>query len=85
MKLYFVSFQRMFEVPNIKKFQETMNYLLNVIDSTRYKEIIEFPVLDKKAESKFRIGVKTFLMEINEVSTIYYKVFYNVKFPRHKL
>jgi hypothetical protein len=58
----------MFVVPNIKGFQESMHFLLNIIEPVKCAKMVPWPLLDKKAESQFRISVKTLLMEINGVS-----------------
>ncbi|XP_023722686.2 uncharacterized protein LOC111872749, partial [Cryptotermes secundus] len=55
----------MFKLPNIKGFQETMHFLLNIIEPVKCAKMVPWPLLDKKAESQFRISVKVLLMEIN--------------------
>jgi hypothetical protein len=66
---YLISFpfQGMFEVPNVKRFQDSMHYLLSIVEPEKCMLMIPWPLLDKKEESQFRIAVKTILMEINDV------------------
>jgi hypothetical protein len=61
-------FQGMFKLPNIKGFQDSVHYLLSIIEPVKCAKMIPWPLLDKKAESQFRISVKALLMEINGVS-----------------
>lgn len=58
----------MFKVPNVKGFQDSMHYLLSIVEPVKCAIMIPWPLLDKKGESQFRIAVKTLLMEINGVS-----------------
>jgi hypothetical protein len=58
----------MFKLPNKKGFQDSMHFLLNIIEPVKCEKMIPWPLLDKKAESQFRISVKTLLMVINAVS-----------------
>jgi hypothetical protein len=60
----------MFKVPNKKGFENIMHYLLNIVDPMKCAKVIPWPLLDRKAESQFRISVKIFLMEINSVSNV---------------
>jgi len=55
----------MFKVPNKKGFENTMHYLLSIVDPAKCAKMIPWPLTDKKVESQFRASVKTFLMEIN--------------------
>jgi len=63
-------FQGMFKVPNKKGFENSMHYLLNIVDSAKCAKMIQWPLIDKKDESQFRTSVKRFLMEINTVSNV---------------
>ncbi|XP_069702606.1 uncharacterized protein dgt6 isoform X2 [Periplaneta americana] len=57
--------EEMFKGLNIKGFQNTMHYLLTVIDPVRCAQM-KWPVLDKKDEAQFRVTVKLMLAETNE-------------------
>jgi len=60
----------MFKVPNKKGFENTVHYLLRIVDPAKCAKMIPWPLIDKKAESQFRTSVKRFLMEINTVSNV---------------
>jgi hypothetical protein len=60
----------MFKVPNKKGFENSMHYLLNIVNPVKCVEMIPWPLIDKKRESQFRTSVKMFLMEINNVSNV---------------
>jgi hypothetical protein len=60
----------MFKVPNKKGFENSMHYLLSIVDPVKCAKMIPWPLIDKKGESQFRTAVKRFLMEINTVSNV---------------
>jgi len=63
-------FQGMFKVPNKKGFENSMRYLLSIVEPEKCAKMIPWPLIDKKGESQFRTSVRMFLMEINTVSNI---------------
>lgn len=58
----------MFKTPNQKGFHEVVNFLLNLVDSKKFKEKCWWPLLDRKMEQEFRKGVQQFIAEINKVT-----------------
>jgi hypothetical protein len=60
----------MFKVPNKRGFENSMHYLLSIVDPEKCAKMIPWPLIDKKGESQFRTSVKMFLMEINTVSNV---------------
>ncbi|KAF3421279.1 hypothetical protein E2986_10314 [Frieseomelitta varia] len=55
----------MFDKPNTAGFLHISHYLLTVYDSERFKKLIEWPVLCKKTEAKYRNNVKDYLIVIS--------------------
>ncbi|KAL6430186.1 hypothetical protein ACFW04_007736 [Cataglyphis niger] len=51
----------MFDKPNIAGFVQVSHYLLMVCDAERFRKLIEWPVLCKKTEAKYRNDVKDYL------------------------
>lgn len=55
----------MFDKPNTAGFLHISYYLLTVYDSERFKKLIEWPVICKKTEAKYRNNVKDYLTIIS--------------------
>lgn len=55
----------MFDKPNTTGFLHISHYLLSIYDSERFKKLVEWPVICKKTEVKYRIKVKDFLTVIS--------------------
>ncbi|XP_012231473.2 uncharacterized protein [Linepithema humile] len=51
----------MFDKPNMAGFIEVSHYLLTVYDAERFKKLIEWPIICKKMEAKYRNDVKDYL------------------------
>lgn len=51
----------MFEKPNTAGFIHVSHYLLTIYDAERFKKFIEWPIVCKKSESKYRSDVKDFI------------------------
>lgn len=54
----------MFEKPNTRGFQHATHYLLTFYDPERAKKRLQWPLLCKQSESKYRSDVKDFLSVI---------------------
>ena len=63
-------FQGIFKVPNKKGFENSMHYLLSIVDPEKCAKMIPWPLIDKQGQSQFRTSVKMFLMEINTVCNV---------------
>ncbi|XP_070150424.1 uncharacterized protein [Polyergus mexicanus] len=50
-----------FDKPNIAGFVQLSHYLLMICDAERFRKLIEWPVLCKKTEAKYRNDVKDYL------------------------
>ncbi|XP_033188622.1 uncharacterized protein LOC117156047 isoform X1 [Bombus vancouverensis nearcticus] len=55
----------MFDKPNTVGFLHISYYLLTIYDSERFKKLIEWPVICKKTEAKYRNSVKDYLVIIS--------------------
>ncbi|XP_012165575.1 uncharacterized protein LOC126919827 isoform X1 [Bombus affinis] len=55
----------MFDKPNTIGFLHISYYLLTIYDSERFKKLIEWPVICKKTEAKYRNSVKDYLVIIS--------------------
>ncbi|XP_017765981.1 PREDICTED: uncharacterized protein LOC108555019 [Eufriesea mexicana] len=55
----------MFDKPNTTGFLHTSHYLLTIYDSEHFKKLIEWPVICKKTEAKYRNNVKDYLTIIS--------------------
>lgn len=55
----------MFDKPNTAGFLHISYYLLTIYDSERFKKLIEWPVICKKTEAKYRNNVKDYLTIIS--------------------
>ncbi|XP_003703793.1 uncharacterized protein LOC100881427 isoform X2 [Megachile rotundata] len=55
----------MFDKPNTIGFLHISHYLLTIYDSERFKKLIEWPVICKKTEVKYRNNVKDYLTTIS--------------------
>jgi len=53
--------QGMFDKPNTTGFIYVSHYLLTIYDSERFKKLVEWPVICKKTETKYRNNVKDYL------------------------
>lgn len=53
--------QGIFDKPNIAGFVQVSHYLLMICDAERFRKLIEWPVLCKKTEAKYRNDVKDYL------------------------
>lgn len=51
----------MFEKPNTVGFICVSHYLLTIYDAERFKKLVEWPVICKKMETKYRNNVKDYL------------------------
>lgn len=51
----------MFDKPNIAGFIHVSHYLLMIYDAERFKKLVEWPVICKKTEAKYRNDVKEYL------------------------
>ncbi|EZA54921.1 uncharacterized protein LOC105279589 isoform X2 [Ooceraea biroi] len=51
----------MFDKPNIAGFIHVSQYLLTIYDAERFKKLIEWPIICKKSEAKYRNDVKDYL------------------------
>ncbi|XP_043284846.1 uncharacterized protein dgt6 [Venturia canescens] len=51
----------MFEKPNTIGFQHVTHYLLTIYDADRFKKNVQWPLVCKKSEAKYRSDVKDFL------------------------
>ena len=51
----------MFDKPNTAGFVEVTHYLLTVYDAERFKKAIEWPLICKKMEAKYRNDIKDYL------------------------
>ncbi|CAL1674699.1 unnamed protein product [Lasius platythorax] len=51
----------MFDKPNIAGFIQVSYYLLMIYDAERFRKLVEWPVLCKKTEAKYRNDVKDYL------------------------
>ena len=55
----------MFDKPNTAGFIHVSHYLLTIYDSERFKKLIEWPIICKKTEVKYRNSVKNYLISIS--------------------
>ncbi|XP_033357644.1 uncharacterized protein LOC117237609 isoform X1 [Bombus vosnesenskii] len=55
----------MFDKPNTVGFLHISYYLLTIYDSERFKKLIEWPIICKKTEAKYRNSVKDYLVIIS--------------------
>ncbi|XP_054010762.1 uncharacterized protein LOC128893658 isoform X1 [Hylaeus anthracinus] len=55
----------MFDKPNTTGFIHVSHYLLTIYDSERFKKLVEWPVICKKTEVKYRNTVKDFLKVVS--------------------
>ncbi|XP_018045723.1 PREDICTED: uncharacterized protein LOC108685450 [Atta colombica] len=53
--------QGMFDKPNTTGFIYVSHYLLTIYDAERFKKVVEWPVICKKTETKYRNSVKDYL------------------------
>lgn len=53
--------QGMFDKPNIAGFIYVSHYLLTIYDAERFKKLVEWPVICKQTETKYRNNVKDYL------------------------
>jgi len=53
--------QGMFDKPNTTGFIYVSHYLLTIFDVERFKKLVEWPVICKKTETKYRNNVKDYL------------------------
>lgn len=77
----------MFKKSNPNAFLHTAHYLLNIIDKGNFKSKFEWPLYEKRMETTFRNTFRSFMTELNDVSThslskyceqyIYLKIFRN--------
>jgi len=51
----------MFDKPNIAGFIHVSHYLLTICDAERFKKLIEWPIICKKTEAKYRNDVRDYL------------------------
>jgi len=51
----------MFDKPNIAGFIHVSHYLLTIYDAERFKKLIEWPIICKKTEAKYRNDVRDYL------------------------
>ncbi|XP_046623913.1 uncharacterized protein LOC124306861 isoform X1 [Neodiprion virginianus] len=51
----------MFDKPNTTGFIHVSHYLLTIYDSERFRKLVEWPIVCKKSESKYRSDVKDFI------------------------
>lgn len=51
----------MFDKPNAAGFIHMSHYLLTVYDAERFKKLIEWPIICKKTEAKYRNDVRDYL------------------------
>lgn len=58
-------FQGMFDKPNTAGFIHVSHYLLSVYDEERFKKLVEWPILEKKSEGKYRNEVRDFITAIS--------------------
>lgn len=61
----FFYLQGMFDKPNTAGFIHVSHYLLTIYDSERFKKMIEWPIICKKTEVKYRNNVKDYLIIIS--------------------
>ncbi|KAG7201591.1 hypothetical protein KM043_004335 [Ampulex compressa] len=57
--------ENMFDKPNTAGFIHISHYLLTIYDIHRFEKLIEWPVICKKTEAKYRNGVKDYLSVIS--------------------
>lgn len=51
----------MFDKPNTAGFIHITHYLLTIYDAERFRKLIEWPVVCKKTEAKYRNDIKDYL------------------------
>lgn len=51
----------MFDKPNAAGFIHVSHYLLTVYDAERFKKLVEWPIICKKTEAKYRNDVRDYL------------------------
>lgn len=54
----------MFDRSNSMGFIHVSHYLLTIYDEERFKKLIDWPILDKRAEEKYRNGARDFITTI---------------------
>lgn len=51
----------MFDKPNFAGFIQISHYLLMIYDAERFRKLVEWPILCKKTEAKYRNDVRDYL------------------------
>ncbi|XP_015598733.1 HAUS augmin-like complex subunit 6 [Cephus cinctus] len=57
--------EHMFNKPNTMGFIYVTHFLLTVYDAERFKRTVEWPVICKKTEARYRIDIKNYLSELS--------------------